>query len=255
MKISNTENIGSNALKVLVYGQSGAGKTTLAGTIEEPTLVISAEAGLLPLRGKKIDVIDLSIDDNDKIIPKDKRAARLTEVYAYLCTEEAKKKYKWIFLDSLTEINQVILDELMVKYPSRSDSLPMYGELSLRMKALIKAFRDLPFYNVVFTALSEIEKDENGARFVTVSLIGKFAAQLPQYFDEVFYLQAITNESGTTRRLITAQSDRIIAKDRSGKLASMEEPHLGNIAKKIRGAAIINQAATEQVLPAKKESK
>ena len=53
MKISTTKAVGNDALKILIYGESGSGKTTLAGTINEPTLIISAEAGLLCLSVQK----------------------------------------------------------------------------------------------------------------------------------------------------------------------------------------------------------
>ena len=42
-------------VKVLVYGASGAGKTTLIPSLPEP-IVLSAEAGLLSIRGSNIPV-------------------------------------------------------------------------------------------------------------------------------------------------------------------------------------------------------
>lgn len=235
MKISSTKNVGSGRLKILVFGEPGSGKTYLARTIKEPTLVISAEAGLLSLRDKSIDVIDITLDDNGQSIPKDKRIDRLGEVYAYLITEEAKKKYKWIFIDSLTEINQNLMEKLNVEFPDRKDTLPMYGENSKRMRSLVKSFRDLTEYNVVFTALSEIDKDENNQRFTGISLVGSFSTKISAFFDEVFYLHVHKDaETGvSTRQLITEKSDKLVAKDRSGALDPVEVADLDVIAKKI----------------------
>lgn len=232
MKITNTKAIAAtSALKMVVYGTSGIGKTSLAKTIGEPTLLISAESGLLTLAGSDIDVIDISQDDNGNVIPKEKRIVRLGEVYQFLLSEDAKKKYRWIFIDSLTEISQNLVEALQAEYPDRKDSLVLYGENSKRLRSLVKSFRDLPHYNVVFTALSTIDKDEAGMRFTTIDLVGNFASKLPGFFDEVFFMSV---DKDGKRFLVTETTDRAVAKDRSGKLDKLEVPDLSVISKKIR---------------------
>lgn len=236
MKVQSTKDAHAHELKILIYGESGAGKTSLAKTIDEPTLVISAEGGLLPLRDKAIDFIDLSRDDAGNLVKKELRIERLQKVYQFLLTEDARKKYKWIFIDSLSELSQNLTEALYLEYPEKRDSLNLYGELAKRSRSLVKSFRDLPYYNVVFTALSEIDKDENGRRFNQIQMTGKIANQLPAYFDEVFYLQVQKDENGNDKRiLITNKTDQTIAKDRSSSLSKIEEPNLSLIAKKIRG--------------------
>lgn len=247
MLISSTKGIGVDALKILVYGESGAGKTSLAKTIGEPTIVISAEAGLLPLRGESIDVIDITTDDKGQPLAKDKRIDRLAEAYQYLLTPEAQKKYKWIVVDSLSELSHNLIEKLQVEYPDAKNTLQMYGENSKRMRSLVKLFRDLPHYNVMFTALSEVEKDENGQRFMNIQMVGKIAQQLPAYFDEVFFIH--TNTDDKKPILVTGKTDRLMSKDRSGALDATEPPNIGLIAKKIRST----NKATASVVETKKE--
>ena len=176
--------------------------------------------------------MDITTDDEGRVIKKEDRIKRLGDAYAYLMTPEANEKYDWVFVDSLSELSQAMMDQLNTEFPDRKDSLVMYGENSKRMRSLVKSFRDLPNYNVVFTALSDIDKDENGARFTTVQMVGSISKQLPAFFDEVFYLYA--NEDGE-RALLTTGDSKVIAKDRSGKLDRIEKPNLAMVASKIKG--------------------
>lgn len=237
MRIQSTKSYGYDSIKMLIYGSPAIGKTSLAGTTGEPTCVISAEAGLLSLSGHDIDFIDMGHDDDGLMLPPSKRFDRLKDAFKYLMTEEAQKKYKWVFLDSLTEMGQLLHEKLLAKYPDRKDALILWGEMNTEMRSMIKAFRDIRGYNVVFTALAQPEKDENGRRSQGVMLQGKISDQLPAYFDEVFYYTMIDDEvKGQTRVLFTDSTDKFVAKDRSGKLDPIEKPDLKNIAEKIRKA-------------------
>ena len=59
MKITKTNDLGQHALKMVIYGEAGSGKTRLAATTGEPTVVISAEGGLLSLRDHAITAIEV----------------------------------------------------------------------------------------------------------------------------------------------------------------------------------------------------
>ena len=236
MKIHSTKDHGAKALKMLIYGGPGVGKTTLAGTISEPVLVISAEAGLLSLSDKNIDVIDITLDDDGKLIPKERRLARLGEVMQFVQTEESKAKYKWLFIDSLTEISQNLVENLQLVYPDAKDGIKLWGDYAKKSRSLVKSFRDLPHYNVVFTALEAEDKDENGRRYIRVDMSGKIGKQLPAFFDEVFRMHLIEDINGNAIRILTtAPMENVVAKDRSGKLKDKVEPCLTTIADIIRG--------------------
>jgi len=230
MKINSTNKMDNQNLKCLIGGFSSAGKTTLAGTIDTPTLVISAESGLLSLRGKEVDYIDLNVNDKGEVLKEpSQRVKRLADVFQYL-HDTPNLKYKNVFLDSLSEIGELLVEKLQKDFPDRKDSFPMWGEYSKVMKSIVKKFRDLP-YNVFMTCIIEVDKDQNNKRFLSFDIPGRISEKLPQYFDEVFYLMA--DEDGK-RHLHTKATDTLRhAKDRSGRLEALENPDLGLITKKI----------------------
>ena len=81
-----------SGLKLLVHGPAGAGKTTLCATTGEPTVIISAEAGLLSLRGHDIPVIEVgSIED-------------VHEAYRFVAESADARDFRWVCLDSISEI-------------------------------------------------------------------------------------------------------------------------------------------------------
>jgi phage nucleotide-binding protein len=228
------ESIDSHGIKVLISGQSGVGKTTLASTLEGKTLLISAESGLLSLKGKakNVSVFDLS-KDGDKLIPLEQRFTRLVSVYNFLKNE--KHDFTNVFLDSLTEVNECLIAALKLKYTDAKNTLQLYGENKEKMISLAKSFRDLPM-NVIIVSLSSFEKDDIGRRFVTADVVGSVAERLPSLFDEVFYMAVHKDDKGTLFRNLQCQpSDGIVSKDRSGKLNMFEKPNLSEVFKKIKG--------------------
>lgn len=210
----------NNGVKVMVYGQAGAGKTVLSATTGGNPLIISAEAGLLSLRDTDLTVAEVSSYED------------LMEVYEYLASNPEAQQFDWICLDSISEIAEVILNK--AKKESK-DPRQAYGTLSEQMQDLIRAFRDLP-KNVYMSAKMEKQKDEDTGRMLyQPSAPGaKVGQALPYFFDEVFVLRVEKNESGELERMLQTQPDyNYIAKDRSGALDMFEQPSLEHIAAKI----------------------
>lgn len=232
MHLKNTSNINLTSIKILLYGPSGAGKTTTASTLEHSkTLIISAESGLLSIRHCNIDVFDLTVNDKNQIIPSHERLDNIGRIYNYLINDT---KYENIFIDSLSEISQIVLDSCEKRYPDPKNSLQKWGDSNKLMTSIITKFRDLQ-KNVIFTCLSKVEKDENNRRFQDFSVYGSISAKLPQYFDEVFFLHSFKNDEGNIVRKIQTQNDNVVlSKDRSSKLDLFEEPNLNMIINKIR---------------------
>ena len=208
MKITKTNDLGQHALKMVIYGEAGAGKTRLAATTGGPTAVISAEGGLLSLRDHAITAIEVG-------------------------SEEAKG-IKWVCLDSISEIAEVSLAH---EKAENKNTMRAYGQMADQMTQLIRAFRDLPEKHVYMTAKQERVQLDDGAMSYGPSMPGKNLTQGLAYFvDEVFALRVHTDEEGNIQRwLQTSANGSHTAKDRSGSLELFEPCDLSLIKQKILG--------------------
>jgi AAA domain len=212
-----------NGVKVLVYGQAGAGKTLLCSTAPNP-FIISAEGGELSLRKIAIPMAKVNnVDD-------------LRDLFAWCQGAHEAKQFQTICIDSLSEIAEVVLNNAkrQVKDPRQA-----YGELIEKMETTIRMFRDLPGVNIYMSAKMAPTKDElTGVVKYGPSMPGsKLEQKLPYFFDEVFRLGINKTPQGETYRFLQTQPDlQYEAKDRSGALAAVEPPHLTQIFSKILGA-------------------
>lgn len=223
IKLKSTEALASDGVKMLVYGQAGAGKTSLILTLPSP-VVLSAEGGLLSISGANVPYIEIkSMED-------------LQEAYAWLKDSAEAKPFKSVCLDSISEVAEVVLAAELRK---NKDGRAAYGEMNSTMAELIRAFRDLPGRHVYMSAKLEKAQDEMGRMLYSPSMPGKtLSQQLPYFFDFVFPLRVERDAEGNTQRALMTDGDGLwLAKSRSHKLESWEAPDLGAIINKIGGAA------------------
>ena len=221
INLKSTNTVSASNLKLLVYGQAGAGKTSLIPTLPKP-IILSAEGGLLSISGHDIPFVEVTSMD------------ALREAYSWLLSSDEAKQFDSVALDSISEIAEVCLskEKSIAKDPRQA-----YGEMQTTMAELIRSFRDLPKH-VLMTAKLEKAQDEMGRMLYSPSMPGNKTGQsLPYYFDIVAALRVEKDAEGVTQRAMMLESDGMWqAKDRSGKLAAWEAPDLGEIIKKIGGA-------------------
>lgn len=232
IKITKTGHIATRRIAILVVGTAGVGKTSLIRTLPAPeseTLMISLEGGTACLDGTNYDVVEV---DSKKPIEA------MEEIYEALSTDEYKKKYKYIFIDSLTEMGQSIISQLKKDphYGQAKNTLQMYGKYAEIMTVIIKGFRDMTDYSVIFTCLDAIDKD-GLEKVESVNIPGSSVKNgIRGWFDIVLSYQLFKDEEGNVvRKLVSDVGESPIAKDRTSKLDSFEDPDLSIIIKKVLG--------------------
>lgn len=223
INLRSTSDAHTNGVKLLVYGQSGAGKTTLIKTLPKP-IVLSAEGGLLSLQDADLPFIEISDMET------------LREAYTWLTQSDEAKGFESVALDSISEIAEVVLN---AEKKATKDPRQAYGAMQEQMADIIRAFRDLPGRHVYMSAKLEKTQDEMGRVLYAPSMPGNKTGQaLPYFFDEVLALRVEKDGEGVTQRALMCDSDGLwLAKDRSGKLGPWEAPDLGEIIAKIGGKA------------------
>jgi phage nucleotide-binding protein len=222
INLQNTNAVKADGVKILVYGQAGAGKTSLIPTLPDP-VILSAEGGLLSISDSDLPFIQIT-DMNT-----------LREAYEWLKGSDEAKQFKSVALDSISEIGEVCLGAEMKK---AKDPRQAYGEMQTTMAEAIRSFRDLPHKNVYFSAKIEKTQDEMGRLLYSPSMPGNKTGQaLPYFFDIVAALRVEKDAEGIMQRALMLQTDGLWqAKDRSGKLEAWEPCDLGAIISKIGGA-------------------
>lgn len=234
MKLTST-NRSLHFLNILVYGESGVGKTYLCSTAPNP-LIISAEAGLLSLADFNIDVFEIT------------KRKDCDEIYDFLTMSKEAKKYETICIDSLSEIAEVLLTD---EKKRNKDARAAYGVMNDEMQIVVRGFRDLP-YHVYFTAKNKKQEDESvGTIYHMPSLPGKqMLENLPYFFDLVCKLDFGKLADGTRYRYLSTVGDRNhVAKDRSGKLHPAEKPDLTYLINKIVSKSASNEPEPEKEEP------
>jgi len=213
--ISASEAYQLSGANILVCGFAGAGKTTLATTAPN-SFLISAESGLLSIAGR-----------DDYPVMNVRNHSEVMDALRFCQSSAEMKDFETVCIDSLSEICENVLQK---EKSSNSNQLQAYGKFNDTIIPLIKAFRDLPEKNIYMTAKLDTRQEP----YQVLTPGAAVTNQIPYLFDEVAWLQAVTDEKNTERFLQFAADEKFAAKDRSGLLSGREPADLAQIFQKIQ---------------------
>jgi hypothetical protein len=208
----------------LVHGMGGAGKTRFSITARPlgNLLHLDIEGGTMSI----MEEISTGLIQSMRI-----------EQYAQFVTVMKELKmgghgFETLVVDSGTELQKLYLDMIVEKdIPTLQD----YGKLSNETRKSLRFLRDLDI-NLIYICLSKDEKDEQfGSMVRKPSLTGKLPEEAAGYLDLVLYITTKEVDGKLERVAVTQPTERLVAKDRSGKLERYEKPDFALIHGKIFG--------------------
>ncbi len=215
--IQTVEGFDKERIRMVLYGESGVGKTRFCSTWPTP-LFLDADRGMASIR-TKVDRIEIvSWDD-------------LSNAYGMLAEG---LPYKTVVLDTLNEIQLIGMKGVLENFPHVKrpyESLPGesdYGKMLYDFNNMIHAFRDLP-YHVIFISQSNSKIFDTDT--VMPQLTGKNTTRnLTRTVDLVGYMYKKEDEKRT--RILSFDEAEFVTKDRSDKLpAFIENPTFDEMAK------------------------
>jgi len=243
--------------KIVVCGASGVGKTTLARTLNpKTTLFMDLEAGDAAIEGFPIPVVrpqtwgecrDLAcyIGGPNPSLSEDQPYSQAH--YDYVCQtlgdpEVYQKQYDTIFIDSITVAGRLCFSWSQQQPESRSDrtgkldSRAAYGLHGREMMSWLTHLQHIRQKNVIFVGILDETTDDYGRKQFALQIEGsKTGRELPGIVDEVITMAVIGGDNGPYRAFVCDALNEFgyPAKDRSGRLNTIEEPHLGKLIAKM----------------------
>jgi phage nucleotide-binding protein len=223
--------VASKAVKMLIYGRPGVGKTVFAATangdstqppeqnLTGPALLLDVEGGTMSIATSQPNIDVVRISDYK---------SNFSEVYAYLTEKKPpeRKDYKTIIFDSLTEtqkLSMLGIMALVATKPDRDPDMPTIGEWGKnieQIRKLVRYYRDLPF-NLIITCLEqEVKNEVTGEILIKPSMSGKLADEVCGFCDIVGRMIVVKPDPNgpLERHLVVQPTGNFVAKDRSNNL-------------------------------------
>ncbi|MBX9751541.1 MAG: ATP-binding protein [Roseococcus sp.] len=258
----------ARGIKAVIFGKSGIGKTYLLLTLEDgTTLFIDLEAGDLAVqhwRGTSIRPrtweecrdIALFLAGPNPALRDDqpysaKQYARVVEAYGDPARMDG---FATIFVDSITVAARLCFQwcrgqpEGHSEKTGKPDLRGAYGLHGREMIAWLTHLQHARGRNVIFVGILDEKLDDFNRRVFVPQIDGsKTGLELPGIVDQVMTLAEIKTDVPPGQPAVPSFRGLVCqtlnpwgypAKDRSGRLAMLEPPHLGQLFQKIRTPSV-----------------
>jgi len=222
--------------RLLVFGQTGAGKSTFGATMPGPRFIIAADPNAaIPLHR--------SFDELPRVVtPKGETSRRpagmatvesfadVMEVVTMLEQEGKRRGIQSIVVDSLTSVSELCVYEVLGKRRGQANENKMtmqdFGTLFMRLDALRHRLHQLPMHILWLAGVKRIRttEDPTALRPEGPDLVGQAADRFPANCQASLYIERVLVNAKSSVRVRTQTDNEVIAKDNTGALLQYEVP-------------------------------
>lgn len=232
---------------ILIYGDSGAGKTHFACQAEDVVVVLVEPQGFATIHDANAQAMIVGSPDETIGHPRCKTFQEVRTFFAAASRGQLPKWVKTIVIDSLTELQQLMIDEIVQKkraaVPKAANAKPGaaakpgeekpkgpapemtkqdWGTLSVNFRNFMRMLRGLP-YNIICLCLPEQDIDEEtGKRTVVPKLSGGMKSAIPAYFNIVGYIYKQMTPNGMQRAVMLDSDAKYLTKSYGGLVGVVE---------------------------------
>lgn len=175
---------GDRKINCLVIGPSSTGKTYACRTLPmiDKCVLVNAEKGDASLIGSGIPMVDLS-----DIAKRSDENSRWSMYVQTISTLAASEEVKLIIVDTLTEVSDWLMEDILHHDGKEEPTLPTYGKFGKQMSQHVRYLRDVPKH-VILLAHDKTEKDEvEGVLIRRPNVVGSLKDTIEREFDIVLY--------------------------------------------------------------------
>ena len=245
-------------IKGAIFGPHGIGKTSLLWTLDaDKTLFLNLEGGDLAVQDCPVDSIEIATWEDAMnmacLITGPDPSRRSDQAYSqahydYVSGETDPAfldKYDTVFWDSISVASRLCWQyatgqpDAYSEKTGKPDNRGAYGLVGRELVRWLTHCQHCENKNVWVVGGLDLKEDDFGRRKYDPQIEGsKAGLELPGIFDQVISMVSMKADDGAPYRAFVCHNPNqwgYPAKDRSGRLNTIEEPHLGRLMEKING--------------------
>lgn len=182
VKFAGTDDYGT-AVKMLVVGEPGAGKTRTTSCWPDP-FILNADAGLMSVADRKTP--NTTITDSKQI----KEIIDILQGGPAYIKDQLGVPVKTVVIDTLDEVARMLVRERLKSERKEAMAIQDWGWLGDQLRIMVRAFRNLDLH-VIFNVHAKSQEDsETGRTFIKPGIQGAMGDEIAGYVDIAVLLQA-----------------------------------------------------------------